>query len=56
MEEEKPCISTIQQCVKASKNSHVAESGSEKEELIFQGKAITLYVHSYIYIQEKPFL
>lgn len=43
MKEEKPCISTIQQCIKASKNSHIAESGSEEEELILEGKAITGY-------------
>jgi len=43
MEEEKSCISTIPQCIKASKNSCIAASGSEEEELILEGKAVTGY-------------
>lgn len=41
MEEEKTCIDSIEQCMRASENSCIA--GSEEEELIWAQKAITGY-------------
>lgn len=51
MEEEKTCINSTEQYMKASENSCIA--GSEEEELIWAQKAITGYVTLLHYIRRK---